>query len=135
MDVEARCADGMALAHWAAVAPLGHRTLIREVVMRWIHVAQDRPFDVAPMRTFKYDGKHYHIEEMAFLPPPVQSPRIPVWVVGAWPRMKSMERVLRWDGLLPNKINEDGSHGDVMPCSAREFAAGAEVFFRHEQGE
>ena len=46
---------------------------------------------------------------MTFLPPPVQSPRIPIWVVGAWPRQKSMRRVLRYDGLLPNKI----SHGDV----------------------
>src|SRR5437762_9905314 len=66
-------------------------------------------------RPFSYDGKHYHIEEMTFLPPPVQSPRIPVWVVGAWPRTRSMQRVLRWDGLLPNKINDDGSSGKITP--------------------
>jgi hypothetical protein len=72
---------------------------------------------------FKYDGKHYHIEEMAFLPPTLQTPRIPVWVVGAWPKMKSMQRVLRWDGLLPNKINEDGSHGDVTPEVIRAMKA------------
>src|SRR5438874_1752744 len=66
-------------------------------------------------RPFSYEGKHYHIEEMTFLPPPVQSPRIPVWVVGAWPKTRSLQRVLRWDGLLPDKINEDGSHGKVTP--------------------
>jgi hypothetical protein len=32
---------------------------------------------------------------------PVQQPRIPIWVVGVWPRMKSMRRVLRCDGLIP----------------------------------
>ena len=53
---------------------------------------------------FSYDGKHYHVKPTTFVPPPppVQSPRIPIWVVGAWPRMKSMQRVLRYDGLLPN---------------------------------
>ena len=27
--------------------------------------------------------------------------RIPVWVVGVWPRPKSMRRVLRCDGIIP----------------------------------
>jgi alkanesulfonate monooxygenase SsuD/methylene tetrahydromethanopterin reductase-like flavin-dependent oxidoreductase (luciferase family) len=51
---------------------------------------------------FNYDGKHYTIRETAFSlpPPPVQQPRIPIWVVGVWPRMKSMRRVLRYDGLV-----------------------------------
>jgi alkanesulfonate monooxygenase SsuD/methylene tetrahydromethanopterin reductase-like flavin-dependent oxidoreductase (luciferase family) len=53
---------------------------------------------------FRYDGKHYHLAETSFLPPPppTQIPRIPIWVVGAWPRPKSMARALRYDGLLPN---------------------------------
>jgi len=60
---------------------------------------------------FSYHGRHYQIEEIGFphAPPmPVQQPRIPVWVVGAWPRMKSMRRVLRYDGLLPAVMGEDG---------------------------
>jgi hypothetical protein len=59
---------------------------------------------------FRYEGKHYHIKETTFSPPPppVQQPRIPIWVVGAWPRMKSMQRVLRYDGLLPAVMNDDG---------------------------
>ncbi len=49
---------------------------------------------------FSYAGKHYTVREVAFTPPPppVQQPRIPIWVVGVWPRMKSMRRVLRYDG-------------------------------------
>ena len=59
---------------------------------------------------FRYDGKHYRIRETSFAvpPPPVQQPRIPIWVVGAWPREKSMQRVLRYDGLLPNVMEKDG---------------------------
>jgi len=29
-------------------------------------------------------------------------------VVGAWPRRRSMQRALRYDGLLPNIIGDDG---------------------------
>lgn len=59
---------------------------------------------------FNYQGKHYQIKETTFQPPPppVQQPRIPIWVVGAWPREKSMRRALRHDGLLPNIMGKDG---------------------------
>jgi alkanesulfonate monooxygenase SsuD/methylene tetrahydromethanopterin reductase-like flavin-dependent oxidoreductase (luciferase family) len=53
---------------------------------------------------FSYQGKHYTVRPTEFVlpPPPVQRPRIPVWVVGAWPRPPSMRRAARWDGWLPN---------------------------------
>jgi alkanesulfonate monooxygenase SsuD/methylene tetrahydromethanopterin reductase-like flavin-dependent oxidoreductase (luciferase family) len=59
---------------------------------------------------FNYDGKHYHVKEINFYPPapPVQKPRIPVWVVGMWPSEKSMARVARWDGLLPSMRTPEG---------------------------
>lgn len=72
---------------------------------------------------FHFEGAHYHMEEMTFLPPPVQAPRIPIWVAGAWPRPKSMERVLRYDGLLPNKMNPDGTMGDITPADIQAMAA------------
>jgi hypothetical protein len=72
---------------------------------------------------FSFDGKHYHLEEVTFMPKPVQQPRIPIWVVGAWPRTKSLERVLRYDGLLPNKITPDGTHGEVTPDDIRDMLA------------
>ncbi len=74
-------------------------------------------------QTFSFHGKHYQVENLTFLPPPVQSPRIPIWVVGAWPRQKSMQRVLRWDGLLPNKLNADGSFGEVTPADIQAMQA------------
>jgi alkanesulfonate monooxygenase SsuD/methylene tetrahydromethanopterin reductase-like flavin-dependent oxidoreductase (luciferase family) len=72
---------------------------------------------------FSWQGKHYRVEEMNFVTTPVQQPRIPVWVVGAWPRKQSMRRVLQWDGLLPNVLNPDGSHGAVTPEAIREMRA------------
>ncbi len=59
---------------------------------------------------FNYEGKHYKVKETSFYPPPppVQKPRIPIWVVGAWPRTKSMQRVLRYDGLLASVMGDDG---------------------------
>jgi Luciferase-like monooxygenase len=64
---------------------------------------------------FSYNGEHYHVQEMTFLPRPVQSPRIPIWVVGAWQRKKSMQRTLRYDGIIPAKMNADGSFADMTP--------------------
>ena len=75
---------------------------------------------------FGYDGKHYHVQsedDRITCPPPVQQPRIPIWVVGAWPRMKSMRRVLRYDGLLPNKIDAQGKHEQVTPDDVRAMRA------------
>ena len=55
---------------------------------------------------FNYSGKHYQIKETHFFPPPppVQQPRIPIWMVGAWPSERSMRRALRYDGILPQVL-------------------------------
>jgi hypothetical protein len=73
---------------------------------------------------FNFEGKHYHVKETQFSVPhaPVQQPRIPIWVVGAWPRMKSMQRVLKYDGLIPTIVGDEPSQGtpdDVR--AAREY--------------
>ena len=49
---------------------------------------------------FAFDGRHYRFGAMAFRPTPIQRPRIPVWVVGAWPHERSMRRTLRFDGIM-----------------------------------
>jgi luciferase-like monooxygenase len=51
---------------------------------------------------------------------PVQRPRVPIWVVGVWPRAKSMRRVLRCDGLVPMLVApEDGPSRDLVPDDVR----------------
>ena len=44
---------------------------------------------------------------MTFRPTPVQRPRIPIWVVGAWQSKRSMRRVLRWDGVVTQTDDVD----------------------------
>lgn len=56
-------------------------------------------------KPFSFEGKHYHLQEMTFLPTPVQQPRIPIWVVGVWKSEKSMARVLRYDGVIPQILD------------------------------
>ena len=72
---------------------------------------------------FSYSGKHYQITETSFFPPapPVQQPRIPIWVVGAWRRNKSMQRVLRYDGLIPNVMDAAGKFEQTTPEHIREM--------------
>lgn len=72
-------------------------------------------------KPFSYDGQHYHIQEMTFVPPPIQTPRIPVWVVGAWKRTKSLQRALHYDGILPAKMNADGSFIDMTPTDVHDL--------------
>jgi alkanesulfonate monooxygenase SsuD/methylene tetrahydromethanopterin reductase-like flavin-dependent oxidoreductase (luciferase family) len=72
---------------------------------------------------FSYAGRHYQIKDVTFSPTPVQQPRVPIWVVGAWPRMKSMRRVLRCDGIIPAKMNTDGSFAEMTPDDVRAIKA------------
>jgi alkanesulfonate monooxygenase SsuD/methylene tetrahydromethanopterin reductase-like flavin-dependent oxidoreductase (luciferase family) len=75
---------------------------------------------------FGYEGEHYRLEEMTFLPSPIQLPRIPIWVVGAWPSKKSMNRALRYDGLLPAKVGGTATEPGVTPEDLRTMKAYAE---------
>jgi len=67
---------------------------------------------------FSYVGEHYQLEEMTFLPSPVQRPRIPIWVVGAWPSKKSMNRAMRYDGLLAYTTRGEVAHEDIRAMRA-----------------
>jgi hypothetical protein len=85
----------------------------------------DRLFQCEP---FDYDGKHYHLrltqlDPVYYPPKPVQQPRIPLWVPGIWPRMKSMRRLLKCDGLLPQKMNANGEFEQVTPDDLRQMKA------------
>ena len=40
-------------------------------------------------KPFRFEGKYYKVAESTFFPPPVQKPRIPIWIGGGWPRNAS----------------------------------------------
>lgn len=70
-----------------------------------------------------FQGRHYTYQEgtvdLARAARPVQE-RIPIWVVGAWPRPVSMRRALRCDGIIP-QYQLDGREG--TPDDAAELRA------------
>ena len=77
---------------------------------------QGQPFD--------YQGRHNHVELTALDPqyypaPPVQQPRIPIWVEGVWNKPKSMRRVLKADGIFPVKQAPDGQAAEITPHEVR----------------
>ncbi|GAA0454302.1 luciferase-like protein [Paractinoplanes deccanensis] len=63
-----------------------------------------------------FSGRHYRYEvdqnDLAVAGRPVQE-RVPIWVVGVWPRPKSMRRVLKCDGVVPG--------GEMTPGAVREM--------------
>jgi alkanesulfonate monooxygenase SsuD/methylene tetrahydromethanopterin reductase-like flavin-dependent oxidoreductase (luciferase family) len=73
-----------------------------------------------------YEGTHYRARpaDRIVPPPPVQRPRVPTWVVGVWPRPRSMRRAARWDGWLPNYLLPGGDgHAELTPDLLREGVA------------
>src|SRR6266571_7735289 len=66
-------------------------------------------------KPFKFSGEYFKIEKMTQTPPPVQKPRIPIWVIGVWPKDKSMQRALRWDGIIPQKYRPSPSDMMLKP--------------------
>jgi alkanesulfonate monooxygenase SsuD/methylene tetrahydromethanopterin reductase-like flavin-dependent oxidoreductase (luciferase family) len=64
---------------------------------------------------FGFEGRHYRFEPMTFRPTPVQRPRIPIWVVGAWGKERSVARALRFDAILP----QTSDPADIRALAAR----------------
>jgi alkanesulfonate monooxygenase SsuD/methylene tetrahydromethanopterin reductase-like flavin-dependent oxidoreductase (luciferase family) len=64
-----------------------------------------------------FRGEHVVIEDVEFLPTPVQRPRVPVWVGGEWPARPPMRRAARWDGAMPIMLPGDGGK-PLLPDAA-----------------
>lgn len=76
---------------------------------------------------FSFDGAHYRLHRMRFLPTPLQQPRIPIWIGGWWPNRAPMRRAARWDGVQP------GAPGRrLSPDEVREIVA---YIGRHRGGD
>jgi alkanesulfonate monooxygenase SsuD/methylene tetrahydromethanopterin reductase-like flavin-dependent oxidoreductase (luciferase family) len=65
---------------------------------------------------FRYQGKHYQVRPTTFVPalPKGYKPGVTIWMVGAWKREKSIQRALRYDGLLPNIMGKDGARDESL---------------------
>lgn len=52
-------------------------------------------------KAFSYSGECHQLGEVTFMPRPVQSPRIPIWVACYWPNKKPLHRAARYEGVVP----------------------------------
>jgi alkanesulfonate monooxygenase SsuD/methylene tetrahydromethanopterin reductase-like flavin-dependent oxidoreductase (luciferase family) len=50
-------------------------------------------------------GKHYLIDDVQFLPRPVQRSGVPVWVAAMSGNVKPLRRAARYDGFFPASLN------------------------------
>lgn len=51
-------------------------------------------------RPVRHAGPHYVIDNLAFLPTPIQ-PRVPIWIAGYAGRQRPLRRAARFDGFFP----------------------------------
>ncbi len=82
-----------------------------------------------------HQGTHYRVRVelpggqglATFLPVPLQTPRIPIWVGATWPHRAPFRRAARWDGVAPIKdgqgLDAGLSVGDIQ--AIRAFCDGA----------
>jgi len=74
---------------------------------------------------FSFRGKHFLVEEVTFLPRPVQQPRIPIWIGGGYPNPRPTRRAARWDGSCLYKETHGGPWDNMTPDDVRALRAAA----------
>jgi alkanesulfonate monooxygenase SsuD/methylene tetrahydromethanopterin reductase-like flavin-dependent oxidoreductase (luciferase family) len=65
----------------------------------------------------QFHGQELVVDDVRFLPVPVQRPRVPIWVAGEWPAKAPMRRAARWDGAVP-LLYADGPGSMPRPSAA-----------------
>jgi alkanesulfonate monooxygenase SsuD/methylene tetrahydromethanopterin reductase-like flavin-dependent oxidoreductase (luciferase family) len=75
----------------------------------------------------EFQGRHYRYQtdrvDLTTAARPVQE-RIPMWVVGVWPRPKSLRRALRCDGIIPQYQLDGRAEGPDDARAVRAWLAG-----------
>src|ERR1700687_4420778 len=89
--------------------------------------------------SFSFNGKHFRVNNARFLPTPVQSPRIPIWIAGTWPKKPPFRRAARYDGVVAvgGDVESALSPAQVFDLGAyiRRFRTADSVFDVLQMGE
>jgi alkanesulfonate monooxygenase SsuD/methylene tetrahydromethanopterin reductase-like flavin-dependent oxidoreductase (luciferase family) len=89
--------------------------------------------------TFTFSGKHFRVNDALFVPTPLQSPRIPIWVAGTWPKKPPFRRAARYDGVVAvgGDVESALSPAQVFDLGAyiRRFRSADSVFDVLQMGE
>lgn len=79
---------------------------------------------------FSFHGRHHRVDDVTFRPTPLQRPRIPVWVGGAWPGVGPFRRAGRWDGVVPMRAG-----GQPEPLTPEEIRGIVTAVSKHRQDD
>jgi alkanesulfonate monooxygenase SsuD/methylene tetrahydromethanopterin reductase-like flavin-dependent oxidoreductase (luciferase family) len=79
---------------------------------------------------FSFHGQYFQVDNVTFLPRPVQQPSIPIWVGGGYPNPRPTRRALHWDGSCLYKETHGAPWEDMSPDDVRALrdAAGDHPF-------
>jgi alkanesulfonate monooxygenase SsuD/methylene tetrahydromethanopterin reductase-like flavin-dependent oxidoreductase (luciferase family) len=61
-----------------------------------------------------YHGDHYTVDDVQFLPRPVQRPGVPVWIAGFAGNARPMRRAARYDGFFPVNLEHPDQLAEVV---------------------
>ena len=62
----------------------------------------------------EHHGDHYTVDDIEFLPRPIQQPGIPVWIAGFPGNVKPMRRAARYDGFFPVNLEHPDQLAEVV---------------------
>ena len=62
----------------------------------------------------RHRGEHYTVDDLAFLPRPVQRPGVPVWAAGFPGNAKPIRRAARLDGFFPANLEHPDQLAEVV---------------------
>lgn len=98
---------------------LRDRARAMDEVLAWL----ERSWSGEP---FEHEGEHVRTGTFQLPQPPVNG-RIPVWPVAVWdaqkPPRRSLDRALRWDGIVPQVRGESPEDAEAGPDAVRELVA------------
>lgn len=69
---------------------------------------------------FSFAGRHYTLDDVTLAARPIQTPRIPIWAAGGWPRRAPFRRAARWDGVCLKSRHQERRE----PLALEDFRAG-----------
>jgi alkanesulfonate monooxygenase SsuD/methylene tetrahydromethanopterin reductase-like flavin-dependent oxidoreductase (luciferase family) len=76
---------------------------------------------------FSYVGRFLQVDNVTLLPRPLQTPRIPIWIGGQYPKPGPVRRAARWDGsclfISTNYTPAGVTQRDWTPADVRTFLA------------
>jgi len=61
-----------------------------------------------------HDGEHYTVDDLAFLPRPVQRPGVPVWAAGFPGNIRPIRRAARLDGFFPANLEHPDQLTEIV---------------------